>query len=151
MGNPIEARRACQDLVTLLDQAGEDRERTQEVTDIWVKATYLLAKTYGMPEPPDGESLALGVQTLEKLLHAHPGAKQAIQAAHDIGAAYAHLGRSDEAIAAFRALIEREAIAPDTDETRELAEELSQDALFRIGQLYFGQKKYKEAIDEWSQ
>ncbi|UCG15334.1 MAG: tetratricopeptide repeat protein [Phycisphaerales bacterium] len=151
MGNMIDARRACQDLLTLLDKAGKDRERSQETTDIWIKATYLLAKTYGIPEPPDAESLALGVQTLEKLLHAHPAAKQAIQAAHDIGAAYAHLGRNDEAITAFRALLERDAIDPNTDETRKLAEQLSQDALFQIGQLYFGQKKYKEAIDEWNQ
>ncbi|HUU98454.1 MAG TPA: MG2 domain-containing protein, partial [Phycisphaerae bacterium] len=147
-GDLIGARRAWQDLLTLLDQVDPDRRQQREP---WITATYLLSKTYQLPEPPNTESLTLGVQTLEKLLRAFPGSKQAIQAAHDIAKAYAHLGRHDEAIAAYRALINREVIDPADDDTRELAETLSQDALFSIGRLYFAQKKYADAIAAWNE
>lgn len=147
-GNLVEARRTWQDLLSLLERIDGQR---QEHGDTWVEATYLLSKTYQMPEPPDTSSLTLGVQTLETLLGAAPSSRRAIQAAHDIGKAYAHLGRHDEAIAALRSLVDRETIRPDDDQARELAETLSQDALFTIGGLYFAQKKYDDAIGAWNQ
>jgi len=147
-GDLIGARRAWQDLLTLLDQVDPDRRQQREP---WITATYLLSKTYQLPQPPNTESLTLGVQTLEKLLRAFPSSKQAIQAAHDIAKAYAHLGRHDEAIAAYRALINRDVIDPADDDTRKLAETLSQDALFSIGRLYFAQKKYTDAIAAWNE
>ncbi len=147
-GHHADARRDLHDLLALLgkmDPAGNSDRAT------WIKATYLVSKTYLLPTPPDGESLTLGAGALERVLETFPEAKEAIQAAHDIGASYSHLGRHDEAIRAFRALIDRDVIRPVDDEARKLAETLSQDALFQIGRLYFAQKKYEDAIGVWNQ
>ncbi len=178
-GSAPEARRVLQDLLGLLERQGAPGKETAVVRkpgqapahggrsaradedatgalamtprQAWIEAMYLLARTYGLPTPPNGEYLTLGVQVLEKLIAAAPEGTQAIQAAHDIGMAHAHLGRHDAAIAAFRALIDRTAIRPSSDETRELAETLSQSALHTIGVLFAAQKKYGEAIGAWNQ
>ncbi|MFH1748098.1 MAG: tetratricopeptide repeat protein, partial [Planctomycetota bacterium] len=147
-GNGFAARRTAQNLLKLLERADLSEP---EQRDTNIKALYLLAQTYGIPAPANAEALVLGIETLEKLLATFPDSRPAIQAAHDIGAAYSHLGRSEQAIAAFQALIDRRDIKPETAETNKLAEELSQDALFRIGQLYLSQKKYTDAIGTWNQ
>jgi uncharacterized protein YfaS (alpha-2-macroglobulin family)/TolA-binding protein len=146
----VDARRVFQDLLTVLksEQTAADGARRQELT---IDATYLISKTYGIPTPADSGMLTLGVQTLKGLIQAYPESKQAVQAAHDIAAANMHLGRTDAAIAAYRALVDRTSIRPNTDATRTLAETLAQDALFTIGRLLFQQKKYAEAIGVWNQ
>ncbi len=148
MQQHAEARRAWQDLLTILGRIDPDKKQHRQT---WIKTYYQLSKTHQLPTPPSNEVLALGVQTLEQLITAFPAAPEATQAAHDIAAAYAHLGRNDEAIAAFRALIDRKHIRPDDADARNLAEKLAQDALFRIGQLLFAQKKYSDAIGPWNQ
>ncbi|MCZ6697731.1 MAG: tetratricopeptide repeat protein, partial [Planctomycetota bacterium] len=145
-GQNTDARRELQDLIGLdLDAGTADLQATRRA------ALRLIARTYGFPNPPNGESLALGVQTLETLIDSFPDSKEAIQAAHDIGAANAHLGRHDRAIAAYRDLIDRTSIRPSDEETRELAERLSQAALFNVGSIYFAQKKHADAIGAWNQ
>ena len=148
MNRHADARRVFQNLLALIDSidAGDDKHGPT-----WIKATYQLARTHRMPAPPNGESLALGVQALERLLTRYAESKKAIQGAYEIGVAYAHLGRHDQAIAAFGALIQRDKIRPANDKTRELAEKLSQQALFDTGNLYFAQKKYADAIGAWNQ
>ncbi|MGD8452314.1 MAG: tetratricopeptide repeat protein [Phycisphaerae bacterium] len=146
-GQRVEARRVCQDLLALLEGLGTLNEGQR---DIHRQTLYLLGQTYGMPAPEGPDELTLGVQALQQLLTAQPESRLAVQAAYDIGAAYAYHGRSEEAIAAFQALIDRKAIKPEAEKPRELAEKLSQDALFQIGQMQFNQKKYADAIGTWS-
>ncbi|MBI5866074.1 MAG: outer membrane protein assembly factor BamD [Planctomycetes bacterium] len=145
-----DARRTIQDLLSLIavSAAGADDPKLRDLT---INATYLLSKTYGMPRPPDGDMLTLGVQVLDGLISRFPSAEKSIQAAHDLGVAQAHRGRTDAAIAAFRALVDRTVIRPDGDDTRKFAETLSQDALFSIARLLFQQKKYADAIGVWNQ
>lgn len=166
-GQHIDARRVVQDLLKTLgediraaepsavsDDAGkEEKEPFRPLTrrELWIKATYLLAQTYRMPAPPDAESLTLGVQVLQRLLEKCPESKEAIQAAADIAAGYAARSRYDEAIKAYRALIDRERIRPGDEDAAKLAETLSQSALFKIGELFFAQKKYADAIGAWNQ
>ena len=146
----VDARRTLQDLLSYLSNVEKNTGGDTNVADLTLNATYLLSKTYGMPKPADAGMLTLGVQTLDKLIKTWPGSQKAVQAAHDIATAYMNLGRSDEAIAAFRALVDRTEIRPNDDETRKLAETLSQDALFSIGRLLFQQKKYDEANGVWN-
>lgn len=155
-GNALEARRAVQDLLEL-----RSKKEVPAESRVWIAAGYLLARSYGMPEPQSAEALTMGVQALESLIRQYPASKEAVQAAHDIGRGYARQGRYDEAIAAYRALIDRRQIRPGDsgagsdesarDEVRKLAEELSQDALFSVGQLLYAQKKYADAIGAWNQ
>lgn len=147
-GQAVEARRVLQDLVKQLDMR---RDLDEAARGAWLSAHVELAKTYGMPAPSNALNLTPGLAALQRILEKHPETKQAIQAAFDIGKAQAHLGRHDEAIAAHRALIDRSVIRPGDDETRKLAETLSQEAMYTIGQLFFSQKKYSDAIGTWNQ
>ncbi len=147
-GQAVEARRVLQDLIRQLDDA---EAAAADVQPVWLAAHVQLAKTYGMPTPGNALHLTPGLDALKRILDTHPDAKEAAQAAFDIGKALAHLGRHDAAIAAYRALIDRDAIRPGDDETRKLAETLSQEAMFIIGQLFFSQKKYADAIGTWNQ
>lgn len=151
-GRILEARRTLRDLVTLIDgQKPETDAAKATAKETWLTAMVRLAQTYGIPNPPDNASLTLGVQTLEQLIAREPGSKQAIDAAHQIGQAYAARGRTDEALAAYAALINRTNIKPADDDARKLAETRSQEALFATGQLLVGQKKYADAIGAWNQ
>ncbi len=143
-----EARRTWQDLLALLAKIDPDRKLHDET---WIEATYQIAKTHQFPTPPGGEALTLGVETLDRLIRTWPEAPRAIEAAYEIGAAYQHLGRFDDAIAAYRRLIGRDGLRPSGDESVKRAEQLSQQALFAIGQLLAAQKKYDEAIGAWNQ
>ena len=66
MGQPAEARRTWQDL--LAAHADDKSERIPE-------ATFKIAETYGLPNPPNAESLNLGVAALENFLEEVSGAQ----------------------------------------------------------------------------
>lgn len=145
-GDVLSARRVLTDLVDLLE-----RTDSANLPPIWAEAMSLLAETYGFPDPLGDIPLNAGVAVLQELIAKAPASKQAVQAAYDIGAAYAANNRSDDAIAAYRDLIDGKAIHPANDETRELTAKLSQKALFQIGRLLAAQTKYADAIGVWNQ
>lgn len=151
-GRVLEARRTLRDLVALIDSAKPDADAAKaKCRATWLTAMVRLAQTYGIPNPADNASLTLGVQALGQLIAREPGSKEAIDAAFQIGQAYAARGRTDEALAAYAALLNRTEIKPTDDDGRKLAETRSQEALFATGQLLVGQRKYADAIGAWNQ
>ena len=137
-GQRAEARKTWQDLVQqkpdFLKKPGfSTGERLAD-------ATYQIARTYGMPAPGTVGDLELGVAALERFLKAYPNHKLAPQAEFDIAQGYAHHGRFDQAIAQLKALIGNVAHA----KTNQVA-----DARKLLGDSYFAQKKFVEAIAAW--
>ncbi|MBK8269146.1 MAG: tetratricopeptide repeat protein [Planctomycetes bacterium] len=150
-----ESRRVLQDLAHSLEksEANADLEKSKagRRTEAWIKTKSLIAGTYRFPTPPDVPNLNSGVKVLDELIDKHPSSIEAVRAASDIAVAFRHRGWSDAAIEAFRALIDRKRIRPESDETLKLAETLSQSALYQVGELLLAQRKYADAIGTWNQ
>lgn len=142
-GQPVDARRDYQDLIALLRKLDPDHANSR---DTWAKAHRGLARSYGMPQPGDAGNLALGVGALEEVIASSPQSVDAVHAAYDIGAAYFHLGRDDEAILALRSCVDRARIKPAGDEAESLADNRGQEALHTIGLAFARQRKHADVI-----
>ncbi len=131
MGQQAEARRTWQDL--LAAHADDKSERIPE-------ATFKIAETYGLPTPPNAESLNLGVAALENFLKKYPEHKLAGQANLRIAQSYLNLGRHDDAVKALDRFLGDKRYA----DREEIA-----DARNLLGQAYQLQKKFPEALAAW--
>ena len=131
-GQAEAARTTWQDFINS-PLAQTDKELT-------AKATYNIAKTYGMPNPNSSENLELGVSALEKFLKQYASHKLAPQAEYDIAMGYLSLGRFEEGVKQLKAMIANQTYVKST-----------QIALARglLGETYFAQKKFLAAIAAW--
>lgn len=155
LNDRLEARRVLEDLLKALESsmgaATSSKTMPAGRDAAWIKAKMLVARTFQIPTPSDAISLHSGAKVLNELIDRFPASAEAVTAAFDIGAAYRHLGRTDDAITAFRSLINRDRIRPEDPQTVKLAETLSQSGLFQVGQLLLSQRKYADAIGAWNQ
>lgn len=142
------ARRELQDLIALLDKLDPERKQHRGV---WAQAQIDIARTYGVPTPNDAATATLGIAALQQVLTACPETRQAVIAQAWLGHTNAHLGRTDDAIAAFRELIDRTRIKPEGDEAKSLADSSGQDTVYSVAELLFKQGKYADAIGMWNQ
>ena len=131
LGQQAEARRTWQDL--LAAHADDKSERIAE-------ATFKIAETYGLPTPPNPESLNLGVAALENFLKKYPEHKLAGQAHLRIAQSYLNRGRHDDAVKALDRFL--------ADKRYADREEMA-DARNLLGRAYQLQKKFPEALAAW--
>lgn len=132
-GQPAEARKTWQDFLKS-DAAKEAGGK------LIAEATYRLAQTYGMPQPPTVGDLELGVGALERFIKQFPKHELAPQAEFEIAQGYAHHGRFEQVVTALRKLIDNR----DHAKTPQVAA-----AWNLLGQSYASQKKFAEAIAAW--
>ncbi|KKL67370.1 hypothetical protein LCGC14_2135660, partial [marine sediment metagenome] len=122
---------------------------------------WLLVRTYRLPNA-QGEELDRAVKEARDFCKAYTDDARAVAAAFWIGQAYQAHGRADQAIAAYEAFIDAreyklprgEAATAKLDDfgkksPTQLQDEWRKLALFQIGQIRFGQKKYAEASGAW--
>jgi alpha-2-macroglobulin len=132
-GQPAEARKTWQDfLASDVAKAGAG--------EMPAEATYRLAHTYGMPQPPTVGDLELGVAQLLRFVQEFPKHALAPQAELEIARGYVHHGRHEQAVARLREMIANEAYAEKPQVTA---------AWNLLGQVYATQKKFDEAIATW--
>ena len=132
-GLNAEARRTWQDFLRspLAQKAKPDRI---------AQVTYDLAKTHGIPTPGSQSAMERGVQALETFLEKFPEHKLAEEAQVEIAQAYIHFRRYDRAIERLNLLIK--AGGKEDEESIAQARRL-------LGESYFAQKKFTEAIAAW--
>ncbi|MDB5336303.1 MAG: hypothetical protein JWN70_1922 [Planctomycetaceae bacterium] len=132
-GQPAEARKTWQDFLT------NDVSKEAGGTLI-AEASYRLAKTYGIPQPPTIGDLELGVEVLEQFVKNFPKHPLAAEAEFNRAQSYLHHGRHDQAITVLKGLIANEqyASAPQIPAAWNL-----------LGTAYAAQKKFAEAIAAW--
>ena len=132
-GQPAEARKTWQDFLT------NDVSKEAGGTLI-AEASYRLAKTYGIPQPPTIGDLELGVEVLEQFVKNFPKHPLAAEAEFNRAQSYLHHARQDQAIVVLKGLIANEqyASAPQIPAAWNL-----------LGVAYAGQKKFAEAIAAW--
>jgi uncharacterized protein YfaS (alpha-2-macroglobulin family)/TolA-binding protein len=105
-----------------------------------------VARTHGMPNPPDDTQLNLGITAVQRFLAAYPADPDAPRSAYEIGEASRLRGQGDQAIAAFRTFLKKETYRAETPEAQRIAADLAMSATFEIAQILDQQGKYDEAI-----
>lgn len=132
-GQPAEARKTWQDLLT------SDVSKEAGGTLI-AEASYRLAKTYGIPQPPTIGDLELGVDVLEQFVKKFPKHALAAEAEFNRAQSYLHHNRHEQAITVLKGLIAapQYASAPQIPSAWNL-----------LGEAYRAQKKFADAIAAW--
>ncbi|WP_152052024.1 MG2 domain-containing protein [Tautonia marina] len=140
LGQTLPARLTWTDLA-------RDLEGDQSAVDVRADALFQIARTYGIPQPPDDTSLDLGIAALKRYLDAFPEHEQAVKAAAWIGTSAQFRGQSQRALDAFRAFLTEEAFRVTTDAARDDLAELRMTVAFQVAQVLRQQERYPEAID----
>ena len=149
-GDLRSARVTWQDLARDLAQAAKaPAGKKADLESLQADVAYALPRTYRIPTPQDDRSLSLGVEALRAALAAFPAHEQAVQAAYDVGAAYMHANRDEEAVKAFKAFLASEGYQAKTDQAKETLRTLRMRATYQLGLVYQRQKKYDLAIQTW--
>jgi TolA-binding protein len=133
-GNSAEAWRVWQDFLN--SDIGK-----KSGGDLLPEAMYGLARTHGIPAPPSIAALEQGVAALEKFVKTYPKSKLAPKASYEIAQSYIHHGRYEDAITRLKAFIAGPYSASEQVAT----------ARRLLGQSYFAQKKFTEAIAVWQE
>jgi uncharacterized protein YfaS (alpha-2-macroglobulin family)/TolA-binding protein len=138
---PQAARPTWSDLVRDLENVD-----TKEAQDLRARALLGIARTYGLPNPPNDTSLNLGVAALRRLLRDHPAHPEAVRAAYAIGISYLNRGKSQEAVEALTAFLKGQLFKVETDDAQRALAQLRMTATFQVAQILQGQQKFDEAI-----
>src|SRR5439155_18338442 len=103
-GQAVAARMTWTDLARDLgDQQGKPLPR--DLADLKARSLYQIAKTHGIPNPPDDTQLNLGVAALRRFLAEAPAHPKAVRAAYQIGESYLNRNQGEAAIEAFKAFV----------------------------------------------
>lgn len=132
-GQPAEARKTWQDF--LANDIAKEAGGT-----LIAEASYRLAKTYGIPQPPTIGDLELGVEALEQFVKKFPKHPLTAEAEFNRAQSYLHHGRHEQAITVLKGLIANAqfASAPQVPAAWNL-----------LGSAYAAQKKFADAITAW--
>ena len=87
----------------------------------------------------------LGIAALRRFLAAEPGHELAVEAAYEVADAEWRVGRSDQALDAFRAFLDGSGYRVETPEARRRQAELAARATFEVGRILQQQGKLAEA------
>ncbi len=144
-GQAVAARLTWTDLARELG-ADPARAPSKDRAELKARSLYQVARTYGIPGPPDDTQLNLGVAALRRFLADAPAHPWAVRASYEIGSSYLSRGKSEPAIEALNAFLKGEGYRAESDEARRDLADLSMAATFRVAQTLQGQGKFDEAI-----
>jgi len=162
-GDNRSARVNLEDLQTLIvskTPRGRVGEKLQALLAGTEDTAWQLLRTYRLPNPA-GNELERAIKEARDFLKTSPGDRHAVVAAWWIAEAYRAHGRADQAISAYEDVIAAkgfklppgEAATTKLEEFKkspaELKDQWSKLALYQIGQIRFGQKKYADARAAW--
>jgi tetratricopeptide (TPR) repeat protein len=133
MGQPAEARKTWQDFL--------NSESAKEAGGpLLAEASYRLARTHGIPQPPTIGDLELGVELLDQFVKKYPQHPLTAEAEYNRAQSYLHHSRHEQAIVVLKGLIANPQFAKAPQVAR---------AWNLLGQSYRAQKKFDAAIEAW--
>ncbi len=121
-------------------------EKAKDLVDLRARSLDRIARTHGIPNPPDDAQLNLGVAALRRYLAAAPADPRAVRASFEIGESYLARNRAEEAVEAFRAFLKGDGYRAETDEARRDLADLSMTATYLVARTLQGQGKFDDAI-----
>ena len=145
VGQNVAARMTWTDLAR--DLTGEvARASSKDLADLKARSLYEIARTHGIPNPPDDTQLNLGVAALRRFLVDAPAHPKAVRASYEIGESYLNRNQGEAAIEALRGFLKGDGYKAETDEARRDLAGLSMTATYQIARTLQGQGKFDEAI-----
>ena len=144
-GQAVAARMTWTDLARDLGNQG-GKALPNDLADLKARSLYQVARTHGIPTPPDDTQLNLGVAALRRFLAEAPAHPKAVRAAYEIGESYLNRNQGEAAIEAFKAFVKGDGYRAEADEARRDLADLSMAATFRVARTLQGQGKSDEAI-----
>ena len=142
-GQAVAARMTWTDLARDLERVANP---SKDIADLRAQSLYQIAKTHGIPNPPDDTQLNLGVAALRRFLVAYPAHPKAVRASYEIGQAYLSRNQGEAAIEAFRDFLKGDAYKAEADEAKRDLADLAMDATYLVAHTLQGQGKFDEAI-----
>ena len=150
MNRHLLARLTLEDLLRLFDIEMEG------LLPFIKDARFLLTRTYHFPTPLSDEELELGIQAARRFQAQFPRDSRSMALASEIAEAYRTRGRSEEALAAYQDVLEKKGFKVN-EKKRHLPilnthdyHHLRMFAVFQIGSILSGQRKYTKAIEAWT-
>ncbi|MDP2898081.1 MAG: tetratricopeptide repeat protein, partial [bacterium] len=150
VGQQEESRRVWRDLMQEFQKA-DKTSLSDEQRNLWAKAAFDIAKTYGLPSPGNTHYLDLGVTALQDFLKQFPEDENAPQAAFDIALSPMNMGRDAEALESFKAFLDGKGYKVVGEKAQETHEKLRMEATYLMGEVYRRQKNYASAIATWEE
>ena len=159
-GDNRSARVNLEDLQKLVDRQNRNKKIGPKLVAFKGEVAWQLLRTYRLPNPA-GNELERAVKEARDFLRARQVDPHAVAAAWWIAEAYRAHGRADQAIAAYEDFIAAKGyklpageaamkkLDPFKKSPAELKDQWSKLALYQIGQIRFGQKKYPDARASW--
>ena len=158
LGKFQQARQNAEDLLALLDVVKEAGAYKALRSD----THWLLVRSYNLPHPVKNE-FDKGIFEARRFLKMNPTHPRATDTSRNIAMTYRNAGQTDNAIAAYRdfAAAKNFTFVPEDEEQDpeiktgvscdETFNKWTQESVYMIGQLFYEQKKYDEAINQWRQ
>jgi alpha-2-macroglobulin len=122
------------------------RTPSKELTELRARSLYAIAKTHGIPNPPDDTQLNLGVAALRRFLLDAPADPKAVRASYEIGQSYLNRNQGEAAIEALKGFLKGDGYRAEATEAKRDLTDLSMTAKFQIAQTLQGQGKFADAI-----
>jgi hypothetical protein len=129
------------------------------ITKLLRDSRFLMIRTYHIPEPRNDEELELGVKSARTFMESYPKDARTLSVMYEIAESYSSMGRSEEAISAYRDLLAMEYYDPisggeyyeDSESHTERFQRLRMSSTYKIGEILYSQRKYSEAMEAWNQ
>ena len=159
-GDHRSARVNFEDLLSLIAEQHKNKKPGPAVRKLIADSRWQLVRTYRLPNPASSE-LDRAVKQAGDFCASHTDDPRAVVAAYWIAQAYQARGRADQAIKAYEAFLAGDGyrlpageaatakLADFKTSPAELEDQWKKLALYQIGQIRFGQKKYAEATVSW--
>ncbi|MEQ8766177.1 MAG: tetratricopeptide repeat protein [Planctomycetota bacterium] len=146
-----EARRLYSDLARAIEEARKNgdppAEDAPERDAIRATAMYEIAQTHDRDKLAEALS---AIAALRRFLDAYPADERAPDAAYSVAERYLALGRHEDALDALDALISQQGIRVSSERARERMAELERRAVFDRAKIFLSQKRFPEAIAEFT-
>ena len=113
---------------------------SKDLAELKARSLYQIARTHGIPNPPDDTQLNLGVAALRRFLADAPAHPKAVRASFEIGASYLNRGKAESAPSRRSAPSSRGTLyKAESDEAKRDLADLSMTATFQVAQTLQGQ------------
>ncbi|MBD3181659.1 tetratricopeptide repeat protein [Candidatus Poribacteria bacterium] len=163
------ARVNLEDLIKMLETIS-----TQLPLELTPEARFLMVKTYHFPEPRNDDELNRGIKAAQEFIDDYPNDPRSVKLGYDIGSAYSSMGKSHQALEAYKTFLETEfnqenmgekwdnlgksqyikldiiGFNPSSENLSNYIQKLRMLATYRRAEILFSQKNYPEAINVWN-
>ena len=158
-GKRLIARKNLTNLLRYsFDESENNKSELIQTAKFLTVRTYYLPKTKNDPSAKDQQEVALGIDVAKQFINQYPKQLRSGQLAFEIGQAYHSVGQTENAISAYQSFLDDFNLL-DTNGTVVVLpinrmsiklDDLCMQARFQLGQLYFDQRNFSSAIDNWN-